>query len=328
MKTQNGSQLNKKDIVNGQYPVFGGGKEYLGFHNKYNRENAVVLTSVCNIGQVEYYGGKFWASRVITIKSIENNVDLNKYIGYILKSFCKNLQDKQNGSCQSNIVKSKLDIMNIPIPKSTEKIQYWVDKISAPFNEKNEKQTLLENLEQEVLDRVKFISETCEKVPFNKICECKGGKMLSKSNFIEGNYPVIGGGMKPSGYHNEFNKDKNTILCSNSGNNSGYISRYNIEIWASDCFSIHSKILNENFIYYYLKSIQKDIFKLQQGSAQPHVHSNDIEKKIKIPNPDKKLITELEPKFAQIEQHKLDIQDAETRFEQYIEDLGNEAIKK
>lgn len=253
-----------------------------------------------------------------------------EFIYYLLLSIelQKIILNIASASAQPNISIKTIENFNVPIPKTPEKIQYWVDKISIPFNEKKDKQTLLENLEREVMDRVKFISENCDKVPFNKICECKGGKMLSKSNFIEGKYPVIGGGMKPSGYHNKFNKDKNTILCSNSGNNSGYISKYNIEIWASDCFSIHSKILNEDFIYYYLKSIQKDIFKLQQGSAQPHVHSKDIEKKIKIPNPDKKLITELEPKFAQIEQLKLDIQDAETRFEQYIEELGNEAIKK
>jgi type I restriction-modification system DNA methylase subunit/restriction endonuclease S subunit len=327
-KTQNGSQLNKTDIVKGQYPIFGGGKKFLGFHDKYNREKCVVMTSVCNVGRVEYYEGKFWASRVITLHSKENDVFLDKYIAYILKSYCKILQNKQHGSCQSNIVKSKLDIMNIPIPKSQEKIKYWVDKISAPFNEKNEKQTLLENIEQELFDEIKFISETSEKVSFNKICECKSGKMLSKSKFIEGEYPVIGGGIKPSGYHNKFNKPKHTILCSNSGNNSGYISRYNSEVWASDCFSIHSKVLNEGFIYYYLKSVQEEIFKLQQGSSQPHVHSKDIEKKIKIPNPDKKLITDLEPKFTRIEQLKLDIKNAESRFELYIQELGNEAIKR
>ena len=52
-------------------------------------------------------------------------------------------------------------------------------------------------------------------------------------------------------------------------------------------------------------------------------------KTFKIPIPkNKKFITELEPKFAQVEQLKLDIQNAETRFEEYIEELGNEAIKK
>jgi len=325
-KIQNGCQLNKKNIVEGEYPVFAGGKKILGYHNEYNRENAVLITSVCNVGDVKYYEGRFWASRVITLNSKENIKVLNKYIAFIMQVRSAFLKNKQHGSCQSNIVKSKIAIMDIPIPKSPEKIQYWVDKISAPFNEKNEKQTLLKNLEQEVLDKIKYISDMSVKVPFNKFCEFGGGKMLSRSKFIQGEYPVIGGGIKPSGHHNEFNKPKNTILCSSSGNNAGYISRYNIEVWASDCFSIHSKVLNEDFIYYYLKGIQSEIFKLQNGSAQPHVHSKDIKMKIKIPNPDKNLITELEPKFAQIKQIKLDIKTAEARFEQYIQELGRESI--
>ena len=322
-----GSNLSKNKAVNGEYRVFGGGKSSYT-HNNYNNEGYNTIISRVGSNEIEIVNEKFYLTdNGFAIKS-NQNTNLSQYVSYILKYLFVKIISLGNGSAQKVISKTNLSKFNIPIPKSPEKIQYWVDKISSPFNEKNEKQTLLENLEQEVLDRVKFISENCDKVPFNKICECKGGKMLSKSNFIEGKYPVIGGGMKPSGYHNKFNKDKNTILCSNSGNNSGYISRYNIEIWASDCFSIHSKILNEDFIYYYLKSIQEDIFKLQQGSAQPHVHSKDIEKKIKIPKPDKKFITELEPKFAQIEQLKLDIKDAETRFEKYIEELGKEAIKK
>ena len=64
------------------------------------------------------------------------------------------------------------------------------------------------------------------------------------------------------------------------------------------------------------------------GSAQKVISKKNLEKiKLSIPK-NKKFITDLEPKFAQIEQLKLDIQDTETRFEQYIEELGNEAIKK
>ena len=60
-------------------------------------------------------------------------------------------------------------------------------------------------------------------------------------------------------YHNNYNRNENTILCSSSGT---YISKYNIKIWASDCFSIipNSTILN-NYLYYYLKSIH---FKMVQ----------------------------------------------------------------
>ena len=107
-----------------------------------------------------------------------------------------------------------------------------------------------------------------------------GGKQLSKKNFIEGEYFVIGGGQTPTGKHNSFNKEANTILCSQSGSYSGFISRYNTPIWASDCFSIHSKnkyIMNENYLYYYLKmALQENIYNLQKGAGQPHVYPNDL----------------------------------------------------
>ena len=61
----------------------------------------------------------------------------------------------------------------------------------------------------------------------------------------------------------------NTILCSSSGAYSGYISRYDTEIWASDCFSIQLKdnmknLTNEDYIFLYLKSIQDKIYKEYQ----------------------------------------------------------------
>lgn len=123
--------------------------------------------------------------------------------------------------------------------------------------------------------------------PLGELCSFKSGKQLSKSNFKTGIYPVIGGGQQPTGTHNEFNKDKNTILCSSSGAYAGFISKYDIEVWASDCFSIHSKnknILDEKYLYYYLKSIQSHIYKLQTGTAQPHIYPKSVEN-LKIPLP-------------------------------------------
>jgi type I restriction-modification system DNA methylase subunit len=121
--------------------------------------------------------------------------------------------------------------------------------------------------------------------PLSELCSFKSGKQLSKSKFKTGIYPVIGGGQKPTGLHNDFNKDKNTILCSSSGAYAGFINKYKSEVWASDCFSIHSKnkkILDEKYLYYYLKSIQTNIYKLQTGLAQPHIYPKSVEK-IKIP---------------------------------------------
>lgn len=117
------------------------------------------------------------------------------------------------------------------------------------------------------------------------ICEFKGGKQLSKECFLDGQYPVIGGGQQPTGFHDKFNRPENTILCSSSGAYAGFISKYHSPVWASDCFSLHPvQKLNNNYLYYYLKNIQEKIYDYQSGSAQPHVYPKSIED-VEIPIP-------------------------------------------
>ena len=119
------------------------------------------------------------------------------------------------------------------------------------------------------------------------ICNFKNGKGIKKDNLLEGDYPVIGGGQKPMGIHNEYNTNENVILCSSSGAYAGYISKYDKKVWASDCFSIKpiNNLINNNYLYYTLKlSLQDKIYKLQTGTAQPHIYSKNLEK-LKIPIP-------------------------------------------
>jgi len=123
--------------------------------------------------------------------------------------------------------------------------------------------------------------EGIEWIELSDICYFRNGKNLTKKNLVDGLYPVIGGGKNPLGMHNAFNRDENIILCSSSGAYSGYISKYKTKVWASDCFSIHSKSkdkLNEQYLYYYLVFIQNKIYKLQNGAGQPHVYSKDLQK--------------------------------------------------
>lgn len=117
-----------------------------------------------------------------------------------------------------------------------------------------------------------------------EVCEFKNGKGIKKDTLIEGEYPVIGGGQKPMGFHNEYNTEENTILCSSSGAYAGFISKYDKKVWASDCFSIIPKnnSINNTYLYYLLKTIQDKIYKLQTGTAQPHIYSKDLQN-LKIP---------------------------------------------
>jgi type I restriction enzyme S subunit len=147
--------------------------------------------------------------------------------------------------------------------------------------------------------------EGIEYKKLGEVCEFKNGKTISKKNIIQGKYPVIGGGKQPMGTHNEYNRNKNTILCSSSGANAGYISRYNVKVWASDCFSITPKNfeqLNNDYLFYILCNIQHKIFEFQTGSAQPHIYSSSIEN-IEIPIPSLEIQQQIVEKLDVINQN-------------------------
>lgn len=139
-------------------------------------------------------------------------------------------------------------------------------------------------------------------VALGEVCEFKGYKYIKRSDMIEGEYKVIGGGKKPSGFHNEFNKDANTILCAGSGS-SGYISKYTTPVWASECFSIHSNTekLNEKYLYLTLKCFQDKIYSLiPANSCRSHMYPKNISK-LKIPLPSLEVQQQIVDELSQIE---------------------------
>lgn len=118
--------------------------------------------------------------------------------------------------------------------------------------------------------------KTVEKL--GMICPVRKGQSLTSSNMVEGDIPVIAGGMSYCGYHNRFNRKENTITVSASGANAGVVLFHNNKIFATDCSTIEaSDKYDIKFIYYNLLNRQDKIFQLQSGLAQPHVYPKDIE---------------------------------------------------
>ena len=88
-----------------------------------------------------------------------------------------------------------------------------------------------------------------------------------------------------------------------------------------------SKNININYIYYYIKINIELIINSFKGSTIKHSSKSELEKiKIKIPK-NKNLISDLEPTFQEVERLQNEIKDAETLFNKYIKELGEEAIK-
>lgn len=229
---------------------------------------------------------------------VNDKIILQKYLLYILKyDQQKKLKQKTAGSAIPKLSIENLMDIDIPVPplEIQEKIIKDIDKLR-----KNIETIKLRNLQFKDASKLfieYYIKDELEDIQNKKlgdICDFQNGKGLHKLNFIEGEYPVIGGGQNPVGYHNQYNTEENVILCSSSGAYSGFISKYNKKIWKSDCFSIipDNNILNNDYLYYYLKNIQDNIYKLQKGNAQPHVYSSDLEN-LEIPIPSLEIQNEI-----------------------------------
>ena len=219
---------------------------------------------------------------------------LTEYIYYYLRYNIKILEKYYTGSNQKSITYDDFDNINIPIPSI--EIQNEIVQILDDFSKQkqllNDRKTGIENqMKYYFENQIKKNKDSIKLITIKELCNTVSGKQLSESKFIEGNYYVIGGGQKPAGKHNKFNKEANNILCSQSGSYSGFISRYNTPIWASDCFSIHSlnkEILTEDYLYYYLIQKQNNIYKLQTGGGQPHIYQDNINNfDLLLPNIDK-----------------------------------------
>jgi len=129
------------------------------------------------------------------------------------------------------------------------------------------------------------IWKTKKLINIQKIAQIQKGKSITKAKTVKGDIPVIAGGQNPAYYHNESNRKGNVITVSASGAYAGFVNYFDKPIFASDCNTILSNNEKKHptkLIFHILKSIQKELYELQRGQAQPHVYGNDLEK-IKIP---------------------------------------------
>ena len=116
------------------------------------------------------------------------------------------------------------------------------------------------------------------------------GKTITQAQVIDGDIPVVAGGIEPAYYHNKANTVAPVITVSASGANAGFTKLYNVDVFASDCSFVDRRAMEYlYFVYGFLKN-HKDVVKsLQKGSAQPHVYAKDINN-IMVIIPDKQIL--------------------------------------
>jgi type I restriction enzyme S subunit len=214
------------------------------------------------------------------------------YLYYILSSelVINQYISKASGSSVLNLNKELVSSVILPVPPLSEQqaIAEALSDVDAVISSLtkliNKKKNIKQGAMQELLTGKKrlegFSGEWVENM-IGDIATIRKGHQMNKDKLSDqGKYPVINGGIEPSGYMFDWNIQENTITISEGGNSCGYVNFIKTKFWSGGhCYTIHIKNnnLNNLYLYYLLKINEKRIMDLRVGSGLPNIQRNSIE---------------------------------------------------
>lgn len=117
-KIQKGDSIKKKNTKFGKIPVIAGGQQPAYYHNKFNREGNIITVSASGAyaGFVNYFEEPIFASDCSTIRSLDEEVNLTRFIYDVLKGKQENVYSFQKGAAQPHVYPKDLIGFKIPLP--------------------------------------------------------------------------------------------------------------------------------------------------------------------------------------------------------------------
>ncbi len=275
---QRGHDLPRTEMIEGSYPV-AGSNGIIGFHSKYTTKGpGITIGRSGNIGTPHFYKNDFWAhNTVLYVKDFKGNSEI--FLFYFLKTL--DFSQFNTGSAVPSLNRNHIHELSVEFPHLPE--QRAIASILSSLDDKidllHRQNATLEKM-AETLFRQWFVEEAKEEwdeINFGEFVTPKKGKNITKSEVVEGSYPVVAGGLEPSCYHIEANTKSPVITISASGANAGYIRLYTTPVWSSDSSYIDESITPYvYFCYVFLKINQSKLTDKQEGSAQPHIYPSHI----------------------------------------------------
>lgn len=221
----------------------------------------------------------------------KNNNFANGYKGYLFynETVAKSIKKIATGISVLGISKTNLSNLEIPLPpiKEQEKIAdiliTWDEAITKQEKLIKAKELQKKALMQKLLSgEVRFngFADEWEDVRLGDVCDIKKGEQLNKDTLdSNGDFPVINGGIEPSGYTEEWNTESNTITISEGGNSCGYVNFLQDRFWSGGhCYTLLNLKIDKIYLYQFLKYNQHNIMKLRVGSGLPNIQKSAIER--------------------------------------------------
>lgn len=170
-------------------------------------------------------------------------------------------------------------IKNYPVPNFPLETQKKIAAVLSALDDKIELNNAInKNLEEQAQTIYKkmFPAITTAEVSVGEYITPKRGKNLLVKDAINGNVPVVAGGLEPATYHNESNTAAPVLTIGASGN-AGYVKLWNVPVWSSDSSFIDSSMTEDVYFWYVmLKLRQEEIYSLRTGTAQQHIYPKHI----------------------------------------------------
>ena len=226
-----------------------------------------------NVAQLA--SGKYWVNNHAHIVESNGKSDI-RFICYFLNMM--DLSGYITGSAQPKLNQANLTSISLQLPSL--RIQKKIADFLSVFDDKIEvNRRINDNLEkqaQTIFDSM-FPSITSGEDEIGSIITPKRGKGLLSKDAVDGDVPVIAGGLEPATFHNEANTKAPVVTISASGANAGFVNLWQIPVWSSDSSFIDSTMTEDVYFWYVmLRKRQKEIFDAQTGSAQPHIYPKHI----------------------------------------------------
>lgn len=110
------------------------------------------------------------------------------------------------------------------------------------------------------------------------ICTIEKGKQIDTKALNDSNsYRYINGGIKESGFYNDFNTSGETVLISEGGASCGYVNYVNEQFWCGcHCYRLTDINAFPKFLFYSLKASQNGIMELRTGAAMPNIKKESL----------------------------------------------------
>lgn len=202
--------------------------------------------------------------------------------------------DLQGGMAQKHLNVGAYQVLKINLPPLREQkkiaqiLSTWDKAITVTekllANSQRQKKALMQQLltgKKRLLDEngERFSGEWKQDFNLGSIINISKGVQINKNTLSEdGQFPVINGGIAPSGFTSEFNTDENTITISEGGNSCGYVAFQKKSFWCGGhCYAVRKTALDLSFTFHLLKYNELKIMGLRVGSGLPNIQKKAIE---------------------------------------------------